>query len=61
MKLTAWQLFKAALAISAGYEFGRILPGAVIRLAHKQTIRDVKEQYHRRMHVVRNETPTTGA
>lgn len=61
MTISLVQAFKVAVVVGAGYELGRILPGTVIRMLNKQFRDDVKGEYRRRMHVVRNETPTTGA
>lgn len=55
MKLTFWQCFKMSLAISAGYEVGRMLPRVAYDLTKKRFRDEVKEQYKRRMAAVPEE------
>lgn len=61
MTLNLGQVFKAAVVVGVGHEFGRFLFMTGVRVLRKQFREDVKAQYHHRMHVVRNETPTSGA
>ena len=61
MKLAFGQLFKAGLAVGLGYELGRVGMMTLTRVLDKKFRQDVRTQYRQRMHIVRNETPTTGA
>lgn len=47
--MSAWQLFKAAAAIGAGYELGRIAPQVVVRLLSKKTMKEIKDRYREGM------------
>lgn len=58
MKLSFAQWFKMGLAVGLGYELGRVGMMTITRVANRRFREDVKAQYRRRMHVVRDETPT---
>lgn len=47
--MSAWQWFKIAAAVGAGYELGRIAPQVVVRLLSKKTIEEIKDRYREGM------------
>lgn len=49
MKITAFQLFKMAVAVGAGYELGRILPGVTASVLSKKSREEIKERYRQGM------------
>ena len=64
MKLTAWQLFKMAFAISAGYELGRTIPVGLLQALNKRNREQIKKRYKEGLQAVPDykkaatETPT---
>lgn len=64
MKLTAWQLFKMAFAITAGYELGRTIPVGMITALNKRNREQIKKRYKEGLQAVPDfkksatETPT---
>ena len=44
MKITFWQFFKMGVAVGAGAELGKILPGVVIHLVHRYIPEEYKKE-----------------
>ncbi|QZE10606.1 hypothetical protein SEA_BILO_31 [Streptomyces phage Bilo] len=63
MKFTAFQLFKMAFAVAAGYELGRTIPVGLIQVLHKRNREQIKQRYREGLQAVPDykkarETPT---